>query len=175
MKKLFIAIAMLAAAQAQAVVTYGWEGTCVLSNTGCSSVDYATGTLVLEDTYTPGTVAAQADFRSFDVTAGSMSLSFGATDTFQAFTPFPTAAQSPAPATALYFSAANSSVALTLDIAGLWSIVDGAGVTLAAGNHNEYTLRDSGGSGNEVPLPAAAWLFGSALIGLGAVARTRTK
>ncbi|MGD8931553.1 MAG: VPLPA-CTERM sorting domain-containing protein [Chromatiales bacterium] len=51
---------------------------------------------------------------------------------------------------------------------GTWSTVDEKGLS-------HITFYDTGAPVSPVPLPAAAWLFGAALLGMAGIARRRTK
>ena len=68
------------------------------------------------------------------------------------------------------FNLANWNGTETISGSGFWA--NGGG---AISNVALWQGLDGGGSGtgNEVPIPAAAWLFGSALVGLGSIARKR--
>lgn len=63
----------LASPDANAVILYQWEGPC---GNGCTGT--ASGTLTLQDTYTPGSVLTDADFISFSYTSSSGSYSIPA-------------------------------------------------------------------------------------------------
>ena len=70
----------LAAPQAEAVVIYDFSGTC---DAPCN---FASGTLTLADTYTPGTIVEDADFISFSYSSGSGDYSVPGFAVFSEFT-----------------------------------------------------------------------------------------
>ena len=213
MKKLFIAIAMLAAAQAQATLTLcvGPSG-CTIQGEGIENVLFPdvgdTGTLITGTTNQTNTLIDFTSSETMIVTGGGQakleavdgslddvtiqaqlatigfthfvfnvhatadgSINISAIDNFGTLFDFgPTAASE---------NGQNWFSVGSLDDQYIKSVsISGIGITgideLQQVRVDPATLPNDPDPRSEVPLPAAAWLFGSALLGLGAVARKRT-
>jgi hypothetical protein len=161
---LAVFIHLVAMPNARASVIYDWTGDC---SSGC--VGTATGVLTLADTYTPGTAMSFLDFDSFSYSSSSGTYDIpgdGILTSLSLTTLLPVVSSTTAES-GFGWATAGGFTTNPLSSSAWVSRFDDAPIPIHdIGQTYNWQLRP-------VPLPAAIWLFGSALIGLVGLSKRR--
>ena len=170
MKLLIGSVLFFMSLSVNSAVIYNFEGVC---NAGCSGL--ATGSLILADSYTPGTQASDIDFISFSYSSSSGSFEIPSDLALNRIYNSVLPAANETSISWVEIDAVQSGTGLnacgsagTPDFYhcpydGFWAVEwDPEGISRDTGLSYSWTLVET----SAVPVPSAVWLFSSGLIGL---------